>query len=106
MHHLDLVSVQAVVGTKDLRFASEGEIAGWFKGCQPGSVPPFRLRSDLQIVMDRSLARMGKILFAAGTPQDAISVRFSDWYRAVRPGVGRFSPPPRAMARRPSRSSW
>jgi Ala-tRNA(Pro) deacylase len=89
--HLDLAHVQAVLGARDLRFAAEGEIAAWFKGCQSGCVPPFRLRSDLRIMMDRSLAHLGKILFPAGAPDAAVSVRFSDWYRAVRPGVGRFT---------------
>src|SRR5262249_5547533 len=70
---LDRASVQAVVGPRDLRFAAEREIGDWFKGCRPGCVPPLRLRSDLQIMMDRSLAHLGKILFAAGTPETAAS---------------------------------
>jgi CheY-like chemotaxis protein/prolyl-tRNA editing enzyme YbaK/EbsC (Cys-tRNA(Pro) deacylase) len=87
---LDLNRVQTIMGRDGLRLASEEEIGGWFKGCHPSSVPPLRLRSDLGIVMDRSLACLGTILFAAGTPEDAVAVRFRDWYRAVRPGVGRF----------------
>jgi CheY-like chemotaxis protein len=90
---LDLPRVQSVLGIPDLRLATEPEIATWFKGCQPGAVPPLRLRGDERILMDRSLAHLGKILFAAGTPEDAITVRFRDWYRAVRPGVGRFAVP-------------
>jgi Ala-tRNA(Pro) deacylase len=88
---LDLGRVRAVVGAKDLRLATEAEIAGWFKGCQPGAVPPLRLRSDMGILMDRSLACLGKILFPAGSGEEAVVVRFRDWYRAVRPGVGRFT---------------
>jgi CheY-like chemotaxis protein/prolyl-tRNA editing enzyme YbaK/EbsC (Cys-tRNA(Pro) deacylase) len=88
---LDLARVQSVLGISDLRLATEAEITAWFKGCQPGAVPPLRLRGDEVILMDRSLGHLGKILFAAGTPQDAIAVRFRDWYRAVRPGVGRFA---------------
>jgi Ala-tRNA(Pro) deacylase len=88
---LELARVQEVLGEPELRFAAEGEIANWFKGCQPGAVPPFRLRADQCILMDRSLARLGDILFPAGTSEDAVLVRFRDWYRAVRPGVGRFA---------------
>jgi CheY-like chemotaxis protein/prolyl-tRNA editing enzyme YbaK/EbsC (Cys-tRNA(Pro) deacylase) len=87
---LDLKQVQAVLGGPDLRFASEAEIGGWFKGCHPGAVPPVRLRHDHPVLMDRSLAHLGTLVFAAGTPQDAVAVRFRDWYRVVRPGVGRF----------------
>ena len=90
---LDQARVQAVLGADDLRLASEAEITSWFKGCQPGAVPPLRLRGDERILMDRSLAHLGHIVFPAGTQQDAVAVRFRDWYRAVRPGVGRFAEP-------------
>jgi Ala-tRNA(Pro) deacylase len=89
---LDLARVKEVVGAGDLRMATEAEIAGWFRGCQLGAVPPLRLRSDMGILMDRSLAHLGTILIPGGTPEDAVAIRFRDWYRAVRPGVGRFTP--------------
>jgi Ala-tRNA(Pro) deacylase len=88
---VDPVSVQEVLGRRELRLATEPEIAGWFKGCEPGTVPPVRLRRDECILMDRSLAHLGSILFSAGTAEDAIALRFRDWYRMVRPGVGRFT---------------
>jgi Ala-tRNA(Pro) deacylase len=90
---LDLPRVQSILGIPDVRLASEPEIASWFKGCPPGAVPPFRLRGDERILMDRSLAHLGSILFPAGTLEEAIVVRFRDWYRAVQPGVGRFALP-------------
>jgi Ala-tRNA(Pro) deacylase len=90
---LDLARVQSVLGIPDLRLAAEAEITGWFKGCEAGAVPPLRLRGDERILMDRSLAHLGTILFPASTCEDAIAVRFRDWYRAVRPGVGRFALP-------------
>jgi CheY-like chemotaxis protein len=88
--HLDVERVRAVLGGDDLRLATEPEMARWFKGCQPGAVPPLRLRSDERILMDRSLAHVGKILFAACTLELAVAMHFRDWYRTVRPGVGRF----------------
>ncbi len=87
---LDLERTRRVAGNPNLCLATEAQIAGWFKGCQPGSVPPVRLRSDERIFMDRSLAHLDRILLPAGTPEDAVVVRFRDWYRAVRPGVGHF----------------
>jgi CheY-like chemotaxis protein/prolyl-tRNA editing enzyme YbaK/EbsC (Cys-tRNA(Pro) deacylase) len=90
---LDQDRVRAVLGEPDLRLATEKEIVEWFKGCEPGCVPPFRLRSDLRILMDRKLAQLGVILVPAGEPDVAVAIRFRDWYRAVRPGVGRFALP-------------
>jgi Ala-tRNA(Pro) deacylase len=88
---VDVQRVAQVLGWPEVRFASEPEIAAWFKGCQPGGVPPLRLRGDERILMDRSLAHFGTITFAAGTPEISVTMRFRDWYRMVRPGVGRFS---------------
>lgn len=90
---LDLERVRAVLGEPEPRLATEAEIAGWFKGCEPGCVPPFRLRSDLRILMDRGLAHLGDIILSGGAPEVSISIRFRDWYRAVRPGLGRFAAP-------------
>lgn len=87
---LDLARVQDVLGS-GLRFATEAEISDWFRGCPPGAVPPLRLRANLCILMDRSLAHLGKMVFAAASPEESVTVRFRDWYRAVRPGVGRFT---------------
>jgi CheY-like chemotaxis protein/prolyl-tRNA editing enzyme YbaK/EbsC (Cys-tRNA(Pro) deacylase) len=88
---VDPAKVAEVVGKGPVPIASEDQIAGWFKGCQPGGVPPLRLRGDELILMDRSIAHFGTIVLPAGTPELAVSVRFRDWYRMVRPGVGRFA---------------
>jgi CheY-like chemotaxis protein/prolyl-tRNA editing enzyme YbaK/EbsC (Cys-tRNA(Pro) deacylase) len=90
---LDVPRVQAVLAEPELRLASEAEIVDWFKGCEPCCIPPFRLRSDLRILMDRDLAHLGEIILPGGAPEIAVSVRFRDWYCAVRPGVGRFAMP-------------
>jgi CheY-like chemotaxis protein/prolyl-tRNA editing enzyme YbaK/EbsC (Cys-tRNA(Pro) deacylase) len=88
---LDVERVRSVLGEPGLRLATEAEITGWFKGCEPGCVPPFRLRSDLRIILDRGMAHLGEIVLPGGAPEVSIVVRFRDWYRAVRPGVGRFA---------------
>jgi CheY-like chemotaxis protein/prolyl-tRNA editing enzyme YbaK/EbsC (Cys-tRNA(Pro) deacylase) len=88
---LEVERVQSVLGEPQLRLATEAEIAGWFKGCEPGCVPPFRLRSDVRILLDRELAHLGEIVLPGGAPEVSISVRFRDWYRAVHPGIGHFT---------------
>lgn len=88
---VDPERVREVLGLKQLHLADEEDITGWFKGCSPGCVPPLRIRADQILVMDRSLASLGSILFAAGTSEVAVSMPFRAWYRMVRPGVGRFT---------------
>src|SRR5207237_205488 len=89
---LDPASVQAVIGGEP-RLATEAEITAWFPNCAPGCVPPLRLRPDQSILMDRALAHLGNIVLPACTPVESIQMRFRDWYRVVRPGVGRFALP-------------
>ena len=88
---VDTDRVRAILGRTDVHLASEDDIAHCFKGCNPGCVPPLRIRSDQVLLMDRSLANLGTILFAGGTSEVAVSMRFRAWYRMVRPGVGRFT---------------
>lgn len=88
---LDADSLRAVTGEGDVRLASESEIGGWFRGCAPGTVPPLRLRSGQSVLMDRGMAHLGKIVFPAGSQEISVAVRFRDWYRMIRPGVGRFT---------------
>jgi CheY-like chemotaxis protein len=88
---IDVPRLGSIVGNDHLRFATEEEMAGWFRGCEPGTVPPLPLRRDLRILMDRSLACFRDIFFAAGSSRTAVSVPFRDWYRGVRPGVGCFA---------------
>lgn len=88
---LDLDKVREVLGAPALRLASEEEIAAWFKGCAPGCVPPLRIRSDQVVLMDRSLAHLGEVVFAGGTHEQAVAMSFKDWYRMTRPGIGRFA---------------
>jgi CheY-like chemotaxis protein/prolyl-tRNA editing enzyme YbaK/EbsC (Cys-tRNA(Pro) deacylase) len=100
--HVDVERVRSVLGEAELRLATEAEIVGWFKGCEPGCVPPFRLRSDVRILLDRGLAHLGEIVLPGGAAEVSISVRFRDWYRAVRPGIGRFAThQPEAAAMQP-----
>jgi Ala-tRNA(Pro) deacylase len=99
---VDVGRVQEVVGAADLRLASEAEIVARFKGCEPGAVPPLQLRADQILLMDRSLAHFSTITFAAGTSAGAVTMRFRDWYRMVRPGVGRFAQGQRANGHAPA----
>lgn len=97
---VNVAATQCLLGGAPLRLATEEEISGWFKGCDAGAVPPVRMRSDQIMLMDRAVAHLGRILFAAGQPDVAVSMRFRDWWRMVRPGSGRFAAQADSNARR------
>jgi len=91
--HVALEKVRDVLGASDVRLASEKEMESRFTDCEVGAIPPLRHWKDIDVLLDRSLTVEGDILFQAGTHQDAVRLRFSDWYDLVKPRVASFSEP-------------
>lgn len=86
-----------VLGTEDVRLATESEMAQYFTDCDVGAVPPLDHWSGVPIIMDESMRVEGDILFQAGTHEDAVRLRFDDWFRAIQPRVASFSAPAEAV---------
>jgi len=63
----------------DLRFASTEEVAELTDGVQPGAVPPFGRLFGLELVADRSLFTLDRIVFNAGDRCFSIAMRSSDY---------------------------
>lgn len=85
--------VRDLLGARDVRLASEDEIARHFTDCETGALPPLRHWQNVEVMMDGSLRTTGDILFQAGTHCDAIRMRFDDWFEVVRPRVEMFTLP-------------
>lgn len=88
-----LDAVRELLDVPDVRLATEEEMGRYFTGCETGAVPPLRHWKKVSVLMDASLDVCGDILFQAGTHQDAVRLRFCDWYRIVNPRVACFSEP-------------
>jgi prolyl-tRNA editing enzyme YbaK/EbsC (Cys-tRNA(Pro) deacylase) len=82
-----------MVGTDDIRLASEAEMDRVFDDVETGAIPALRHWNDVEVIMDESLRRDGPIVLQAGTHEDTVSLDFRDWYRLVEPRVGSFSEP-------------
>jgi Ala-tRNA(Pro) deacylase len=88
-----LERVGQLLGARDIRLASEEEMALIFDDCETGAIPPLREWPGVEVLMDESLDVRGDILFQAGTHQDAIRVSFAEWFAMVRPCVLHFCEP-------------
>jgi Ala-tRNA(Pro) deacylase len=89
---IDIEAVRSELGCETCRLATEREIAEQFTDCELGAVPPLRHWADVLILMDRHLMRLkGRLMFQAGTHEDAIEMEFSDWYRITQPREGNFT---------------
>jgi Ala-tRNA(Pro) deacylase len=90
---VDLDHVRGALGAREVRLANEDELQRHFTDCELGAMPPLRHWGDVEVLMDESMRTDGSILLQAGTHEDAIRLRFDDWFRLVQPRVARFSEP-------------
>lgn len=88
-----LERVREILGVRDVRLATEEEMNQTFPGCDPGAIPPLNCWPGVDVVMDDTLEVKGEILMQAGTHEDAVRVRFDDWFRMVEPVVDHFTEP-------------
>ncbi len=91
--HVDLERARAVLGARDMRLATEAEMARFFTDCEVGAIPALRHWKGVRVLMDRSLNVEGDILFQTGTHSDAVRLDFRRWYELVGPQVATFSEP-------------
>lgn len=77
--------VRRAVGSNDIRFASEEEVAEITDGVLPGGVPPFGNLFGLKIIVDPSVFENEKIVFNAGDRAYSIGMRSEDYIKLVKP---------------------
>lgn len=85
----DSSKVKMLLGSKDIRFATEHEVAEVTKGIKPGGVPPFGNLFNLEVISDPSLYHSEKIVFNAGRTT-SIGMKSTDYKQLVKPRVSQF----------------
>jgi len=90
---VELERVRQILGSADARMASEKEMERYFTDCEVGAVPPLPHWENIPVLMDSTLRAADEIVFQAGTHEDAVRLRFSDWYEIVNPRVDTFTEP-------------
>ena len=95
--------VREVLCAREVRLASEEEMEAHFTECEVGAMPALRHWKGVDVVMDGHLRVPGDILMHGGTHQDAITMRFDDWFAMVNPRVEWFSEPADVSAGEPPR---
>jgi Ala-tRNA(Pro) deacylase len=91
--HVILDRIREIRGSQDVRLATEEEMERYFTDCEVGAIPALRHWQGVDVLMDRSLNVDGNIVFQAGTHEDAVRLRFRDWFELVQPQVATFSEP-------------
>lgn len=79
--------VKTLLGAKDIRFATEEEVADITNGVKPGAVPPFGNLFGLEVISDPTLYDNEKIVFNAGERTFSVAMKSEDYKAQVRPRV-------------------
>src|SRR5262249_19508144 len=75
--HVQINRVKELLGTRDVRLATEAEMEEYFADCELGAIPALR-HWQVAVLMDKSMRVPGDIVFPAGTHRDAVRIRFQD----------------------------
>jgi Ala-tRNA(Pro) deacylase len=70
-----------VLGVPSVRLLDEANFEGLFTGCEPGAEPPFGTLFGLPVVVESTLAEADRILFCAGSHDEAIEIHYEDFRR-------------------------
>jgi Ala-tRNA(Pro) deacylase len=84
-------TVQASLGAKDVRLATEDEFISRFPECEIGAMPPFGNLFGVAVLVDPALAKDEYIYFNAGNHVQTVRLRYQDFARLVKPQVARLA---------------
>jgi Ala-tRNA(Pro) deacylase len=89
----DTQALQQALKVKEVRLAKEEDLAHLFPDCDIDSVPPFGNLYGFPIIVDSPLARHENIAFNAGTREESITMKFTDYKRLTRPLIAECGEP-------------
>jgi Ala-tRNA(Pro) deacylase len=75
---IDLRVVRERLGDRELRLATEEEIATAYAGFELGAVPPFGGPAGDRVLVDRRILELDRVTFEAGTHRDSLKLRTDD----------------------------
>ncbi len=82
-----LHELREMLGTEDVKLATESEIRTLFPDCEVGAMPPFGNLYGMPVHVTASLTHEREIAFNAGTHTEVIKLRYEDFERLVQPEI-------------------
>jgi Ala-tRNA(Pro) deacylase len=90
-HRLNLQELRAALEVNRLTMVPESELVKTFPDCELGAIPPFGGLYGVDVWVDRALTNSEEVVFCAGTHQDCVNMKYSDFAKLAKPRLGRFS---------------
>lgn len=90
---VDLQALRQTLNASDVQLIAERTLNRLFPGCDLGAEPPIGNMYGLPTLLDESLIGADEVTFQAGTHEDAVTMRFTDYRRVANARVEDFSRP-------------
>lgn len=71
----------------DVALASEKDFIPLFPDCEVGAMPPFGNLYEVEVCVEKSLAKNDEIAFNAGTHTEVVKLAYKDFEKLVKPKV-------------------
>ncbi len=84
---VDLDKLRSAMGLVDLVLACEQEVASLCRDCEVGATPPFGSQLGMETIIDESLSWADEIVFEGNNHQQAIRMKYRDYYDLEHPLV-------------------
>jgi len=78
---LDEEKAARALGARTVELVPESQFDELFPRCEMGAEPPFGGLYGLPVIIDSGLTYAKRILFRAGSHEEAIEMRFEDFYK-------------------------
>ena len=82
-----LHDLREMLGSEELRLATEAEFKGAFPDCEVGAMPPFGNLYNMPVYVAAHLAEEREIVFNAGTHSEVMQLAYADFEQLVHPTV-------------------
>jgi len=84
-HKVNFEKAKGALNVENLSLATEEEFRQLFPDCETGAMPPFGNLYDVPVYADEKLRANDEISFNAGTHNDVVKMKMSDYVRLVNP---------------------
>ena len=92
-HIIDLPKLSKALGGTHVELATKDEVAARCPDCEAGVLPPFGTQYCLESVIDPAVEVSEQIVFEGNTHDEAIRMRYRDFYNLEHPLVAEFAVP-------------
>jgi len=89
-HQIDLQALRVQLQAREVTLADEQKLSELFPDCELGAEPPIGRLYNMPTLMDESLVADARVMFQAGTHQDAITMSLTEYRRVAQPEMGYF----------------